>query len=164
MPPPVVPPEENAVLAAIDSALGLAPKDVPPDLPENSNAKNEPAWHLFEHRAWEIGEAIRQALAAKPSLRKSAPIQRGLLAVADRRQLRRGRQSFFFGLSHVAAQPHADRVAAHLADEDVQGHALDALLKMRARGYSEGVRPLAGARHAWIRRLAKKYLEREANG
>jgi hypothetical protein len=37
---------------------------------------------------------------------------------------------------------------------------VDTLLKMRAGGFADAVAPLVQSDKAWIRRLAKKYVER----
>jgi hypothetical protein len=52
------------------------------------------------------------------------------------------------------------RESAFLSDSDVDGQVVHTLLKMRAGGYAEAVAPLLQSEKPWIRRLAKKYVER----
>ena len=157
----VVPANEEAVLQALDSARRLVPTKKLPTL-SLSRIARQPEWHAVEQAAWEIGESVRQALMAAPRLRKSASIREALVSLTEQENLGRGRQAFFFSLSHVAAGSVADRVARHLDDPEVQGHALDALLKMKAYGYIQAVKPLLTSRQVWVRRLAKRYVEKHA--
>ena len=48
----------------------------------------------------------------------------------------------------------------YLKDADVDGHVVDASLKMKEPGFADRVAPLTRADKAWIRGLARKYLER----
>lgn len=63
-------------------------------------------------------------------------------------------------LGFVGARQFAMRLVPFLCDSDVDGQVLDTLLKMKAGGHGQAVAPLAHSNKAWIRRLAKKYLER----
>ena len=65
-------------------------------------------------------------------------------------------------LGFSAAAPHAAALVPLLADPDVHGHVIDTLLKMRVHSYDAAVRPLLDAEHAWIRRLARRYVVRSA--
>ena len=124
---------------ACQTAMEMSPPNYLPDLPTETEPSYMPVWHSFETRAWEIGENIRAALKADRSLRRNDSVLRALADVIDCTTLRRGRQSFFFSLEYVSARKYAPRVAAYLSDKDVRGHALSALLKMRAAGYAAAV-------------------------
>jgi len=63
-------------------------------------------------------------------------------------------------IGFVAACHVASSLVAFLNDTDVDGQVVDALLKMRAGGFGHDVAPLVQSNKAWIRRLAKKYVER----
>jgi len=63
-------------------------------------------------------------------------------------------------LGFVAAREFADTVAPFLSDPDVEGQVLDTLIKMKAPGYTQQAVSLLHSDKAWIRRLAKKYVDR----
>ena len=141
-------------------AIRLAPEFYPADLQSAPLLAGAAEWHKFEHQAWAIGEQLRQLLSVHPKLRADAEVQECILSVIDARNLRRGRQSFVMCLSFVAAAPQAGRIAQFLSDPDIAGHVLDALLKMRAPGYSQEVVPLLDSPHRWVRVLAARYIQR----
>jgi RecG-like helicase len=80
--------------------------------------------------------------------------------VATYRNLRRGRQSFVMAPGFVAARQFADTVALFPSDLDVDGQVLDTLIRMKAPGYTREAISLLRSYKVWIRRLAKKYVER----
>lgn len=137
-----------------------APEVPPHDLPPGKHTPGEPDWHPIEHSAWALGERIRQALGANPRLKKAPEVLEAIIAVVECRSLRRGRQSFLLCLAFKGAAPLAGKIAPFLEDKDVCGHTLSALARMRVPGYSIEVEPLLEARHAWVRKLAKQYLDR----
>lgn len=150
------------ICAACRSAIALAPRTYPPDQPTSKDLAGAPAWYDFELTAWQIGERIRQTLAAKPRLRRDTKVQECLLAVLEYPNLRRGRQPFVTNLGYIAARARASRIATFLRDKDIDGQVIHTLLKMKAPGFASEVAPLLHAQHTWIRNLAKKYLARYA--
>jgi hypothetical protein len=152
----------DEVIDACEAARSLAPTEVPSDLAPDASIGGAPGWHPFEHAAWPIGESIRLSLKEAPSLKRDS---RALDAVADVvrcRNLRRGRQSFVMALGFTGAARYAPVLADYLTDPDIAGQVLDTLRQMRAGGYDGAVAPLLRARHAWIRNLARRYLDRFA--
>jgi hypothetical protein len=63
-------------------------------------------------------------------------------------------------IGFVAACPHASSLAGLLGDPDVNGQVVYTLLKMKVGGFANDVAPLLQSEKSWIRRLAKKYIER----
>jgi hypothetical protein len=63
-------------------------------------------------------------------------------------------------IGFVAACPHASSLAGLLGDLDVNGQVVYTLLKMKVGGFANDVAPLLQSEKSWIRRLAKKYIER----
>jgi hypothetical protein len=63
-------------------------------------------------------------------------------------------------LGFVAAAPMAVRLVRFLGDKDIDGQVIDALLKMRVRGFVTEVSPLMKAEKTWIRNLATRYVQR----
>jgi hypothetical protein len=151
---------EEEILAACEEAIRLAPAEFPPTLPPSKELSCAPEWYSFEHAAWPIGETIRRAFVEYPRLKKNEAVLAKVAAVATYRNLRRGRQSFVMALGSVAARRYADTVAPFLSDPDVDGQVLDTLIKMKASGFAREVAPLANSDKPWIRRLAKRYVDR----
>jgi hypothetical protein len=155
-----VPASEEEILAACEQALRLAPAEYPRTLPPSRELMGAPEWYSFESEAWPIGEGIRRALVENPRLRKKDAVLAKVAEVATCRNLRRGRQSFIMALSFVAARRYAEALVPLLNDADVDGQVLDTLIKMKAPGFAPEVASLLHADKTWIRRLAKKYVDR----
>ena len=149
-----------AIVAACQAARALAPASFPPDLPPDPLIPNVPAWYEFEREAWAIGETIRHSLKTNPKLKKDPSVIRAILEVVQDRHLRRGRQSFVMLLGFTGASTHAPLLVSLISDPDIDGHVIDTLLKMRAAGYAPQVAKFITHTQAWVRRLAKRYVER----
>ncbi len=63
-------------------------------------------------------------------------------------------------LGFVAARRYAETLVPFLTDTDVDGQLVDTLIKMRAPGFKREVASLLHSDKTWIRRLAKKYVDR----
>jgi hypothetical protein len=63
-------------------------------------------------------------------------------------------------LGFAAARRYADALASFLNDPDVDGQVLDTLIKMKAPGYARQASSLLHSDKVWIRRLAKKFVDR----
>lgn len=159
----VIPPKlasEEEILAACDEAIRLAPAEFPPTLSLSKELSGAPEWYPFENQAWPIGESIRHAFVRNPKLKKRENVLAKVADVATCRNLRRGRQSFVMALGFVSALHCAERLAVFLGDPDVDGQVLDTLIKMKASSYTREVNLLLNSDKTWIRRLARKYLDR----
>jgi hypothetical protein len=154
---------EEEILAACEEAIRLAPSEFPPTLPPSKELSGAPEWYSFEHAAWPIGEGIRRAFIENPRLKKNDTVLAKVAEVATYRNLRRGRQSFVMALGFVAARRYADILATFLSDPDVGGQVLDSLIKMKAPGYTAQASLLLHSDRAWVRELAKKYVDRYSN-
>ena len=138
----------------------MAPSEFSPTLPTKEGLLGAPGWYSFEHEAWPIGESIRQSFQKTPKLKRDGGALEAVMRVVEQPNLRRGRQSFVMALGFKAASPFASRMARFLVDQDNDGQVVDTLLKMRAPGFVNAVRPLLGDTHTWIRNLAKRYVAR----
>ncbi len=149
------------IVCAAKQLCARSPKLSPSDLTTpGRHTSDELEWNQLEYKAWTLGEVIRQTLVKNPKLKASPVVLESILEVVECRGLRRGRQSFLLSLSFAGAAHFAPRIAPFLKDNDVSGHALNALIRMRAIGYAAEVVPLLDAKHTWVRKLANQYLER----
>lgn len=152
----------DAVTAACAAAKSLAPSEYPADLTPDRFTGGAGAWYGFENAAWKIGETIRLSFQATPRLKRDPSALNAVVDVVRCRNVRRGRQSFVMALGFTGAVRRAPAISEYLADPDIDGHVVGTLLKMRAAGYGQAVAPLLDAPHAWIRNLARRYLDRFA--
>jgi hypothetical protein len=155
-----VPKSEEEVLATCEKALCLAPSEWPITLPASKELLGEPEWYSFEHAAWALGESVRRAFVQHPHLKNKPALISKIVEVATCRNLRRGRQSFIMAIGFVAACSYASALTGSLDDQDVDGQVVYTLLKMRAGGFAHAVAPLITSEKTWIKRLAKKYIDR----
>ena len=149
--------------ALLDKALRLLPKARPAALPPTRDIPDVPEWHDVELRLWAIGEDIRQELNGKTSLRGDVALYKRIFQVVSDRRGMRGRQSFALLFAYRPCLPWAERLAGLLPDEDgdIDGHVLSALNKMKAAGFSQVVNLYVKSPVAWVRREARRYLEKE---
>ena len=155
-------PTSDAIIAACAAAKSLAPADFPTDLAPDRFTSGAPAWYSFEHAAWRVGETIRLSFQATPRLKRDPRVVDAVVDVIRCRNLRRGRQSFVIALGFTCAARCAPTIVEYLGDPDLAGQVVDTLLKMRAAGCAEAVSRLLDTPHAWIRNLARRYLDRYA--
>jgi hypothetical protein len=151
---------EQEIVSACEEAIRLAPAEFPLTLPPSKEHFGASQWYPFEIQAWPIGESIRQAFIRNPRLKKRENMLAKIAEVATCRNLRRGRQSFIMALGFVSVRHYAERLVVLLNDPDVDGQVLHTLIKMKAPSYTREVGTLLQSDKAWIRRLAKKYLDR----
>ncbi len=150
----------DEIIGACMAARSLAPLEFPQDLPTTALLSGAPGWYDFEEQTWPIGEAIHRSLKAKPRLRRDTSVNRAIFSVVNCVNLRRGRQSFVMALGYTTAAEHAASIAALTDDPDICGHAIETLLKMQAPGYVTQASALIRHKQPWIRKLAKRYVER----
>lgn len=148
------------ILTILDEVDLLTPLDFPEDLPRKKELLENFAWYDFEIKVWELGENIRHLFLQNPKLKNDKDVLNKILKVIKTTNLRRGRQSFVLLLGFVGAKSFAPEIALFVADKDINGQVLDTLLKMKAKGYTDKIKPLINSDVTWIRNLAKKYCER----
>ena len=149
----------------VDRLLSKAESSIPcetlPDLPYMENAPGVPAWYGFEFEVWNAGEEIRQLVfASKKRFHKNQTDR--ILAVCLNKNAGRGRQSFVMLLGQRKYCDCAGVLIPLLDDADVNGHVIEAVYKMRAKGYTAMIAPFLNHKQAWIRNAAKKYVQRFA--
>lgn len=151
---------KEQLLLKIESAERVIPERILPDLPGQKDFPDVPEWHSFEHSVWSAGEQIRDIFKNHPKLKKAPEIQERILKICFRRQAKRGRQSFVLLLGSPYFSNHSDKISSLLEDDDVCGHVIDALLKMKASNYLKQIEPLTSHKVIWMRNQAKKYVKK----
>lgn len=135
------------------------PREVPPDLPSTKNTSGVPAWHDFEFTIWNTAEEIRQLSSASKKTFHKGQLDR-IVGICLNPNAKRGRQSFVMLLGKTKYCDYSSSLIALLDDEDVNGHVIDTLYKMRAAGYAALIAPFLNHRQTWIRNAAKKYVQK----
>lgn len=147
----------------IDCLLSRAeetiPNEVLPDLPFTKDFPNIPQWHDFEHKLWAIGEEIRQVSVASKKAFNKHQIDRIVHICLDKKA-KRGRQSFLMLMGKTKYCDCANVLVPLLSDDDVNGHVIDTLYKMRAKDYVALITPFLNHQQTWIRNAAKKYVRK----
>lgn len=141
------------------SAEALIPKENLPDLPYMEQAPKVHNWYDFEHELWGIGEDIRQLIVAEHKDLNPEQINR-VCKICVNVCAKRGRQSFVMLLGKKRYVPYADRIAAVLTDEDIDGHVISTLYKMGATQYVDQIKPYSTHSITWIRNEAKRYVQK----
>ena len=141
------------------SAERLIPEDDLPDLPYMDMAPTVHDWYDFEHELWDIGEDLRELIAAEHKDLNTEQADRVCKICVDSRA-KRGRQSFVMLLGKKRYVPYADGIAAVLANEDIAGQVINTLYKMGASQYTEQISPYTIHPIAWIRNEAKRYVQK----
>lgn len=140
-------------------AEGNIPCEASPDLPYMDHAPDVHRWHDFEFTIWNIAEEIRLlSLESKTALNKSH-LDR-IIDICLNKKARRVRQSFVMLLGKTKYRNYSGVLAPLLDDEDVNGHVIDTLYKMRAAGYATMITPFLNHKQTWIRNAAKKYVQK----
>lgn len=143
----------------INSWLENAEQKIPNEYFPTLISTNISTWHTFEHELWGIGEVIRQIVNEE---RKNLNVEQAdrVCEICLNPKAKKGRQSFVMLLSRKRYSKYADRLVSLLIDADVSGHALKSLYKMGAMQYHKEVKPLLSSEYTWIRKLAKRYIEK----
>ncbi len=97
------------------------------------------------------------------ALRKDKDLYARFLNICLHPNAKRGRQSFFFLFEYKHLVEYASLLITQVEDENVTGHVLSAIWKMNAPGYNKQMQKFTGHQIAWIRNVAKKYLQRWEN-
>lgn len=150
--------EMDRLLFKAESSI---PSEVLPDLPCMKNTPDVPAWHDFEFAVWNAAEEIRQLVFdSKKTFHKDQTDR--ILSICLNKRAKRGRQSFVMLLGKTKYCDYAGALVPLLEDDDVNGHVIETLYKMRARGYAALISPFLTHKQTWIRNAAKKYIRRFA--
>ena len=150
---------KSEILNILDKVKSIVPKNYPEDQ-EVSKTSGQPEWYGFEHETWSAGEQIRALLKDTPKLKKDSGIQTGITEIMNFKNLRRGRQSFVMLLGNISCKKHHQAIAGKLEDPDINGHILSTLYKMKVYDYQKEALKLTNSKFPWVRKLAKKYIEK----
>ena len=142
---------EEAANELLQTRLGISMRGV----------RGAPDWQGYETDLWELSEVLRSYYKANRKLRGKNPLSDTLARIASNSQFGKGRQMIFLILGQYGGPDYGEVFGNALKDPTVYGHAIDALIKAKVKGYHDQVASILGVeKTGWIRQAAKKYLER----
>lgn len=150
---------DNEMEYLLSAAESIIPDSIMPDLPYMTSAPDVHEWHSFELTLWNTGEKIRQLISLHKKSLTQNQLERILNICQDKRAAR-GRQSFVMLLGRKQYADFSHRLISLLNDEDINGHVIDTLYKMRAPGYSTVITPFLQHNRSWIRKAAERYIQK----
>lgn len=153
--------EKNKIIDLITMAKDLTPDILEKDLNPIDGFPDVPNWHHYEHKIWAIGEQIRQIIYSEKSLKKDKELNNLIIEFCLNKNSKRGRQPFVLLLGYKHLSEYAPKLISLINDEYVNGHVIDTIYKMQAKGYEKEIRPFATHKITWIRKTAIKYLEKQ---
>ncbi len=152
--------EKNKIIDLINQANNLTPEILEKDLEPIDGFPDVPNWHDYEQKIWAIGEQIRQIIYVKKSLRRDRELYDLIIKFCLIKNAKRGRQPFVLLLGYKHLSDYAPKLSNIINDEYVDGHVIETIFKMQAKGYEKEIRPFATHKITWIRKAAIKYLEK----
>jgi len=152
--------EKDKIIDLINKAKYLTPDKLEKDLEPIDGFPDVPNWHHYENKIWVIGENIRQIIFSKKSLRKDKEITDLILEFCLNKNSKRGKQPFVLLLGYKHLSDYAPKLIRIINDKYVDGHVIDTIYKMQAKGYEKDIQPFAKHKIFWIRKTALKYLEK----
>lgn len=150
---------EEKILKLIQETQSVIPEMFLENLEINSVSK-QPEWYPFEHQIWKNGEEIRQLLLKDKKLRNKENLFDQLFEIATNRNAKRGRQSFVMLLGSVQHSKYSSKLIKQIDDDNVNGHIIDTIYKMKVDGFTEQIKPFTSHKITWIRNIAKKYIHK----
>ena len=154
---------KEKIFQLINEAESLTPSALEKDLPSMEGFPDIPSWHDYESKIWKIGEEIRQIIINNKNLRKDDSINESILKFCLNRNAKRGRESFLMLLWYKHNKKYAPRLMPLINDQYVNGHLIEGLNKMQVSGYLKEVMPFTNHDKSWIKKQAKKYVEKTAH-
>lgn len=151
---------KNRILILLEKVKDITPKVLEPDLPMMEDFPDVPSWHDYEHEIWKIGEEIREILSKHKNLRKDDLINEKIVDFCMNKNAKRGRESFIMLLWFKHNQKYAEKLISLINDQYIYGHIIEGLNKMHVSGFDKEVLPFINDKIVWIRKQAKKYIEK----
>jgi hypothetical protein len=115
-------------------------------------------WFRFESLIWALGEAFRQILKRRKTLRRHPTVFEQIEAVCRDSRFGKGRESFTMVLGRYGGPATVPTLLHLLSDQQVCGHAVYALRLLGACDTAEHVRPFLDHDKTWIRQEARKFF------
>lgn len=142
---------------AIRAACAMWEKDarglVTPDL------KDAPAWAAYEMKILELGRALDLVIRKMGLWRGKGDVLDAAADVVSCARYGRGRRSWVATLGEHGGGEYGQVLAGTLADDEMAGYAMKALLRARNGEYTSEV--IAAADHArtWVKNTARAYVD-----
>jgi HEAT repeat protein len=112
----------------------------------------------FERAEDPTGAGLRWAIGNALEVLANDDIADGMIRLATDRRYGKAREMVVVGLGKLKNPRVTDVLLNLLSDEEVVGHAVMALGKLRARGARSRIEPLLNHSKPWVRKEAKKAL------
>lgn len=126
-----------------------------------SGPKVKFVWYRFEYLIWIFGEDLRIILKNK-KFNKSELIANAVIRVLNDKRYGKGRETFALLIGYFKFQLNEKDVGVLLEDEDVYGHVIVSLRKLKMRGFEERMKHIINSEKDWKKAEAKKYLDKSA--
>lgn len=151
---------KQIILELIEKAENLTPEKMEKDLPNMKNHPDIREAHFYENEIWRIGEEIRVLILEHKGLRKDDFINDKIINFCLNRNSKCGRESFIMLLWYKHNQKYAEKLASLIDDKYVYGHIIEGLNKLQVEGYCEKVSKFTNDNKTWVKKQAKKYVEK----
>ena len=116
-------------------------------------------WYSYEYKIWNLGENLRFLLKRRKDIQKSESLQKTINAIISNKKYGKGRESFALLPGEFKFSLSIDTLIKMLYDEDIQGHIIISLIKLKVKGLDKEIKLIAETKDGWISKKAKKYLE-----
>jgi hypothetical protein len=126
-------------------------------------SKNDPDRYDFEREIWDLGEKIRQCLAARNQKRGQSVLLDTAVKILHAKEYRHGRVSFVFLFEDYADTTYSSDIKDLLFDSDVQLQlsVLHAIRKMKAFDLIDDVKKFQEITPLnWMKKECDKYLNK----
>jgi HEAT repeat protein len=114
--------------------------------------------HEFEQAEDPTGAGLRWAIGSALEVLANDEIADGMIKLATDRRYGKAREMVVVGLGKLRDARVIDVLLNLLSDDEVVGHAVMALGKLRARTARSRIEPLLNHPKPWVRKEAKKAL------
>ena len=151
---------KKRVIELLEEAEKLTPKTFEEDLPNLRDLPHIREMHDYEHKIWVLGEKIRQLIFEHKELRKDNYLNNRIIKFCLNKNAKRGRESFIMLLWYRHNQKYAEQLISLINDKYVYGHVIEGLNKIQIEGYCKEVLPFTNDEINWIKKQAKKYIEK----
>ncbi|MET3030881.1 hypothetical protein [Flavobacterium johnsoniae] len=119
-------------------------------------------WYRFETIIWRFGADLKTILK-REKFKKSQLIEKSIICVLNDKRYGKGRETFALLVGDFKFHLSQKNVNILLNDEDVYGHVIISLRKLKMKGFEEKMTEIINSEKGWIKSEAKKYLDKSTS-